>query len=63
MSKTETKDLAAAKAGMDIKMARKYLADGRLPSGVKPERNWRTRADPFEGAWEEIREQIPNTQI
>ena len=58
MSKTETKDLAAAKAGMDVKTARKYLADGRLPSEVRPERNWRTRADPFEAAWEEIREQI-----
>lgn len=58
MSKTETKELAAAKAGMDVKTARKYLADGRLPSEGKPERNWRTRADPFEAVWEEIREQI-----
>ena len=31
LSKTETKELAAAKAGMDVKTARKYLADGRLP--------------------------------
>ena len=58
MSKTETKELAAAKAGMDVKTARKYLADGRLPGERKPERNWRTRADAFEGVWEEIREQI-----
>lgn len=58
MSKTETKELAAAKAGMDVKTARKYLADGKLPSESKPERNWRTRADAFEGVWEEIREQI-----
>jgi len=58
LSKTETKELAAAKAGMDVKTARKYLADGRLPGERKPERNWRTRADAFEGVWEEIREQI-----
>jgi len=58
LSKTETKDVAAAKAGMDVKTARKYLAEGRVPSEVKPERNWRTRADPFEAAWEEIREQV-----
>lgn len=58
LSKTETKELAAAKSGMDAKTARKYLADSRLPSEVKPERNWRTREDPFERVWDEIREQI-----
>src|SRR5579864_9731466 len=58
LSKTGTKELAAAKAGMDVKTARKYLAKGQLPSEMKGERNWRTRADPFEGVWEEIREQI-----
>ena len=58
LSKTETKELAAAKAGMDVKTARKYLADGRLPRETKPERNWRTRGDPFERVWDEIREQI-----
>lgn len=50
--------MAAAKAGMDVKTARKYLADGRLPSEALPERTWRTRSDPFAGVWEEIREQI-----
>ena len=58
LSKTETKELAAAKSGMDAKTARKYLANSRLPSEVKPERNWRTREDPFERVWDEIREQI-----
>jgi Mu transposase, C-terminal domain len=58
LSKTESKEVAAAKAGMDVKTARKYLADGRLPSEVRPERNWRTRADAFEAVWEEIREQV-----
>lgn len=58
MSKTEIKELAAAKAGMDVKTARKYLADPRLPSEAKPERTWRTRPDAFEEVWDEIREQI-----
>jgi hypothetical protein len=59
LSKTEkTQDLAAAKAGMDIKTARGYLADGRLPTERKPDRDWRTRPDPFDQAWEEIRKQI-----
>ena len=58
LSKTETKELAAAKAGMDVKTARKYLAEGRMPSEAKPERSWRTREDPFERVWGEIREQV-----
>lgn len=59
MSKTEpTQQLAADKAGMDPKTARKYLRSGELPSEAKTERSWRTRLDPFEPVWAEIREQI-----
>jgi Mu transposase-like protein len=59
LSKTEkTKELAAAKAGMDVKTARNYLASGALPSESQSERMWRTRRDPFERVWEEIRGQI-----
>lgn len=59
MSKTEkTQELAAAKAGMDVKTARKYLASGKLPSEEKPDRAWRTRADPFAEVWPEIEKQI-----
>jgi len=59
LSKTEkTRELAAAKAGMDAKTARKYLADTRLPRERLPERRWRTRPDPFEQVWEEVRRQI-----
>lgn len=59
MSKTEeTQELAAAKAGMDVKTARKYLRNGKLPSESKPERAWRTRPDPFERVWKEIQEQL-----
>ena len=59
MSKTEeTQELAAAKAGMDVKTARKYLNAGNLPSESKPERTWRTRKDPFERVGDEIQEQV-----
>jgi Mu transposase-like protein len=59
LSKTEkTQELAAVKAGMDVKTARGYLRDGRLPSARKPERTWRTRSDPFDRVWEEIRQKI-----
>lgn len=40
--------LAAAKAGMDRKTARKYLAAGKLPSELKAPRTYRTRPDPFD---------------
>jgi hypothetical protein len=59
LSKTEkTQEVAAAKAGMDIKTARKYLRDGGLPSEQNRNRTWRTRPDPFDGVWEEIRHRI-----
>ncbi len=46
--------LAAAKAGMSEPTARKWRALGTLPSQVKGERDWRTRADPFEAVWAEV---------
>ena len=59
MSKTErNQEVAASKAGMDIKTARKYQAAARLPSELRGERDWRTRPDPFAEVWEQIREQI-----
>jgi hypothetical protein len=59
LSKTEkTQELAAAKAGMDVKTARHYLREGGLPSETKVERTWRTRSDPFDEVWEEMRQQL-----
>jgi hypothetical protein len=56
LSKTEeNQEIAAAKAGMDAKTARKYLRSGQLPSEARMDRSWRTRTDPFIGVWEEIR--------
>lgn len=43
--------LAAMKAGMDRKTARKYLRAGRMPSESKSARHWRTREDPFAADW------------
>ena len=55
----------AAKAGMDVKTARKYLKSGRLPSQMKAPRDWRTREDPFSDVWPEIEtliKEAPNLQ-
>jgi len=43
--------IAAMKAGMDDKTARKYRQLGKLPSELKQRHSWRTREDPFEDAW------------
>ena len=59
MSNTEeNQEIAASKAGMDPKTARKYLALNRLPSEVEKERHWRTREDPFGEVWDQVRQQI-----
>ena len=55
LARTElTLELAAAKAGLDAKTARKYLRDRRLPSEMKQKHDWRTRLDPFAEVWEEL---------
>jgi hypothetical protein len=59
LMKTEkTKEIAAAKAGMDEKTARKYVKSGQFPSQCRTVHTWRTRSDPFEGVWEEIMEKL-----
>jgi len=55
MQTEKTKELAADKAGMDAKTARKYVNLGKLPSEMLPLRTWRTREDPFTEVWEELR--------
>jgi hypothetical protein len=47
--------IAAMKAGMDEKTARKYRKSGKLPSELDTAHGWRTRKDPFEDVWNEIR--------
>lgn len=48
--------LAALKAGMDAKTARKYRHADRLPSESFTPRTWRTREDPFQEVWPELRD-------
>ncbi|MGD8263088.1 MAG: IS21 family transposase, partial [Desulfobacterales bacterium] len=47
--------IAAMKAGMDEKTARKYRRLGKLPSELQTAHRWRTRKDPFEDVWHEIK--------
>jgi len=46
--------LAAMRAGMDRKTARKYVREGKLPSELKKPHTWRTRPDPFAEDWPEL---------
>jgi hypothetical protein len=46
--------VAAAKAGMDEKTARKYRDLGKLPSQSREERTWLTRSNPFSEVWSEV---------
>ena len=50
--------IAAMKAGMDEKTARKYRNKGRLPSELKKEHTWRTRKDPFADVWDGIKSML-----
>ncbi len=56
IKREKTKAIAAAKAGMDEKTARKYVKTGKQPSEIKKNHNWQTRQDPFETSWEQIKE-------
>jgi hypothetical protein len=51
-----TQSVAAAKAGMSDKTARKYLRLGKLPSQTQKVRDWRTHPDLFAEIWTEIEE-------
>jgi hypothetical protein len=46
------------KAGMDEKTARKYRRLGKLPSEMDTTHTWRTRKDPFEDVWHEIKSML-----
>ena len=45
---------AARWAGMSLPTARKYWECGQMPSEIRPQRDWRTRSNPFEEVWPEI---------
>lgn len=50
--------LASLRAGMHRNTGSKYLQAGKVPSELKTQRTWRTRADPFEEDWTEIAERL-----
>lgn len=50
--------LAALKVGMDAKTARKYRHAERMPSESFTPQTWRTREDPFQDVWPELRERL-----
>ncbi len=50
--------IAAIKAGMDEKTARKYSKLGKLPSELEQPHTWRTRQDPFENSWDVIKSML-----
>ena len=54
----DTLAVAAAKAGMDEKTARKYRKSGKLPSQQRVEHTWRTRPDPLADVWHEVEEKL-----
>ena len=61
LSKTEkTLSIAAVKAGMDEKTARKYRQLGKLPGECSKPHTWRTRKDPFAKVWAELEEKLGN---
>lgn len=47
-------EVAAAKSGMNVKTARKYLVSNKMPCELKKERHWKTRSNVFEPVWSEI---------
>ena len=54
MTKHGRVGIAAMRAGMDRKTARKYVYGGKLPSELMMPRDWRTREDPFAEHWAEV---------
>jgi len=56
--KKHNQEVSAAKSGMDVKTARKYIKSKQLPSEVKPAHTWKTKADPFVDDWDELAEML-----
>ena len=58
MSKHGCVGVAAMKAGMDRKTARKCVVAPMLRSEMTVERTWRTRPDPFIDVWPEVEQML-----
>lgn len=52
-------EVAAAKAGMSLSTAKRYLkTKGKRPAKLPEERTWRTRSDPFSEVWNELKQML-----
>ena len=56
--KGSSQELAAARAGMSVRTARKYEQRGTLPSEQVQPRTYRTRPDPFAADWPWVQAQL-----
>ncbi len=56
--KGRSQRVAAARAGMSERTARKYERAGKLPSQLKVPHTWRTRPNPFAADWPWVVEQL-----
>lgn len=54
MRHKHNQEISAAKSGMSVKTARKYLSTNKTPSELKKERHWKTRSNVFEEDWNNI---------
>ena len=53
-----SQEMAALKADMNVKTARKYQKAKKLPSDMRINHDWRTREDPFSADWDWVKEQL-----
>lgn len=58
INEDKTLAVAASRAGMDEKTARRYGKLGMLPSEARKPHTWRTREDAFEAVWPELEAQL-----
>lgn len=55
-----TQEVAAAKSGMDVKTARKYIKEGKLPLELQQPRKHKTQPDSFKEVWPELASLLNN---
>ncbi len=58
--KKYNQETAAAKAGMDVKTARKYIKSEQLPLEMKQAHTWQKRHDPFIDDWPTLAKMLEN---
>ena len=61
--KKHNQELAAAKSGMSVNTARKYIQSGELPTDAQKPHTWKTRADVFSEDWNELSKMLEQSHI